>query len=129
MVEYKGKMIGTWEHTATYTFNMEKQLKTGEGGMAVTNDDRLAAELNKRIIFGESPEVLSSNYRMTEFQAAVGVAQLRKIPGYLKEFLEGKKLLDDAIEGCSWLEARKDIPGSYVAPYFWSACFMENVRV
>ena len=129
MVEYKGKMIGTWEHTATYTFNMEKQLKTGEGGMAVTNDDRLAAELNKRIIFGESPEVLSSNYRMTEFQAAVGVAQLRKIPGYLKEFLEGKKLLDDAIEGCSWLEARKDIPGSNVAPYFWSACFMENVRV
>jgi hypothetical protein len=102
---------------------MGKQLSTGEGGMAITNDDKLAFELNRRIIFGESPEVLSSNYRMTEFQAAVGVEQLRKVPRYLKIYKQGKKILDDAVSGCSWLDIRKEIPGSDVAPYYWSCLF------
>jgi dTDP-4-amino-4,6-dideoxygalactose transaminase len=91
--------------------------------MAITDDDRLAAELNKRIIFGESPEVLSSNYRMTELQAAVGVAQLKKVPGYLKVFAEGKATLDEAIVGCSWLDARRQLPDSVIAPYYWSCIF------
>jgi dTDP-4-amino-4,6-dideoxygalactose transaminase len=121
--EYKGRTIGTWGHIGTFSFNMGKQLPTGEGGMAITNDDRLATELNKRIIFGESPEVLSSNYRMTEFQAAVGVAQLKKVPGYLEQYREGRALLDEAVAGCDWLDARREVPGSTVAPYFWSCLF------
>ena len=112
--EYKGRKLGTWGHIGTFSFNMYKQLATGEGGMAITDDDRLAAEINKRIIFGESPEVLSSNYRMTEFQAAVGVAQLKKVPGYLKEYSQGRQLLDEAIAGCAWLDRRQELPGSVV---------------
>ncbi len=126
--EYKGKKIGTWGHFGSFSFNMGKQLATGEGGMAITNDDRLAAELNKRIIFGESPEVLSSNYRMTEFQAAVGVAQLKKLPGYLDEYRKSTQILDDAIAGCSWLDVRQPLPGSLVAPYFWSCLFYGERR-
>lgn len=121
--EYKGRKIGTWGHIGTFSFNMGKQLGLGEGGMAITDDDRLAAEINKRIIFGESPEVLSSNYRMTEFQAAVGVAQLKKVPGYLTEYRESRRILDEAIAGCSWLDPRREAPGSLVAPYFWSCLF------
>ncbi len=121
--EYKGRMLGTWGHIGTFSFNCFKQLSTGEGGMAVTDDDDLATELNKRIIFGESPETLSSNYRMTELQAAVGVAQLKKIPGFLREYMEGKRLLDEAIAGCRWLEPRYEIPGSVVVPYWWSCLF------
>lgn len=123
MAKYKGKFLGNWGHIGTFSFNMGKQLPTGEGGMAITNDDKLAAELSKRIIFGESPEVLSSNYRMTEFQAAVGVEQLKKIPGYLKTYREGKKILDDVIADCSWLDERNTISGSVVAPYRWSCIF------
>jgi perosamine synthetase len=121
--EYKGKKLGTWGHIGTFSFNCYKQLSTGEGGMAITNDDRLAAELNKRIIFGESPSTLSSNYRMTELQAAVGVAQLKKVPEQMKEYLAGKQLLDEAIAGCKWLEPRTLIPGGSVVPYFWSCMF------
>lgn len=123
LAEYKGRKLGTWGHIGTFSFNMSKQLPTGEGGMAITNDDKLATELNKRIIFGESPEVLSSNYRMTEFQAAVGVEQLKKVPGYLKEYVEGRKLLDEVIAPCAWLDPRQELPGSVVAPYFWSCLF------
>lgn len=121
--EYKGRKLGTWGHIGSFSFNCFKQLSTGEGGAAVTDDDRLAAEIDKRVIFGETPEVLSSNYRMTELQAAVGVAQLKKVPGFLEEFNEGKKLLDDAISGCSWLQPRAEIPGGKVVPYFWTCIF------
>jgi dTDP-4-amino-4,6-dideoxygalactose transaminase len=123
LAEYKGRKLGTWGHVGAFSFNMFKQLALGEGGMAITDDDNLAAEINKRIIFGESPEVLSSNYRMTEFQAAVGVAQLKKVKGYLAEYSEGRKLLDEAIADCSWLDTRAELPGSVVAPYFWSCIF------
>ena len=122
--EYKGKKLGTWGHVGTFSFNMGKQLATGEGGIAITNDDKLAFEINRRIIFGESPEVLGSNYRMTEFQAAVAVPQLKKVPAYLEEYRQSKKILDDAIAGCDWLEPRKAIAGStYLAPYFWCCLF------
>lgn len=130
MAKYKGRRLGNWGHVGTFSFNMGKQLPTGEGGMAIVNDDKLAGEINKRIIFGESPEVLSSNYRMTEFQAAVGVAQIKKVPGFLDEFREGRKLLDAAVAGCKWLDARKPLPDSVVAPYCWSCIFRgERARI
>jgi dTDP-4-amino-4,6-dideoxygalactose transaminase len=130
MAKYKGRYLGNWGHIGTFSFNMGKQLPTGEGGMAILNDDRLAFELSRRIIFGESPEVLSSNYRMTEFQAAVGVEQLKKIPGYLKRFREGKKILDAAVEGCSWIDRREALPQSVIAPYHWSCLFRgERVKI
>ena len=121
--EYKGKKLGTWGHIGTFSFNMGKQLATGEGGMAITNDDKLFFELNRRIIFGESPEVLSSNYRMTEFQAAVAVPQLAKVPEYLVEYRKSKEILEEAIAGCDWLDSRTILPGTVVAPYFWSCIF------
>ena len=121
--KYKGKYLGNWGHLGSFSFNMGKQLPTGEGGMAITNDDNIAFELNRRIIFGESPEVLSSNYRMTEFQAAVGVAQLAKIPAYMETFRRGKAILDEAIADCSWLDERKVAEGGEVAPYSWSCIF------
>lgn len=120
---YKGRRLGTWGHIGTFSFNMGKQLPTGEGGMAITDDDGLAAELSRRIIFGESPEVLSSNYRMTEFQAAVGVEQLKKVPGYLQTYREGRKILDGAVAECAWLDARQALPGSLVSPYAWACIF------
>jgi dTDP-4-amino-4,6-dideoxygalactose transaminase len=123
LTKYKGKFVGTWGHVGTFSFHMVKHLPTGEGGMAITNDDKLAEEISKRIIFGESPEVLSSNYRMTEFQAAVGVEQLKKIPGYLKTYRAGRKLLDEVVAGCPWLDARAELPRSEVSPYSWSCIF------
>lgn len=121
--EYKGKKLGTWGHIGTFSFNMGKQLATGEGGIAITDDDQLFFELNRRIIFGESPEVLSSNYRMTEFQAAVAVPQLQKLPGYLEQYRKSMRILDEAIAGCEWLDPRAVLPGNLVAPYFWSCLF------
>jgi len=123
LAKYKGRYLGTWGHVGTFSFNMGKQLPTGEGGMAICDDDTLAAEINKRIIFGECPEVLSSNYRMTEFQAAVGVAQLKKVAGYLQTYRKGREVLDAVAAECAWLDVRKAPRDCEVSPYLWSCIF------
>ena len=102
-LEYKGRYAGTWGHVGTFSFNMGKQLGTGEGGMAITNDDQVARKLRRRIIFGESPPVLAGNYRMTEFVAAVGIVQLKKVPRYLEEYRKGK---------AAWMKWLMIAPGS-----------------
>ena len=120
---YKGRYVGNWGHCGTYSFNMGKQLPTGEGGMATFNDRALAGEMRKRIIFGESPPVLASNYRMTEMSAAIGVEQLKKVPGYLKIYKKGKALLDAVVDDCKWLQKRWAPPGSDVSPYAYACIF------
>ena len=122
-LKYKGKYVGNWGHFGTFSFNMGKHLGAGEGGMAICNDDRLHEELRKRVIFGESPPVLASNYRFNEFGAAVGLAQLRKVPGYLKEYLKGKTYLDAVVDDCAWLQERVPPPGGGVSPYTWACIF------
>ncbi|MBI2194263.1 MAG: DegT/DnrJ/EryC1/StrS family aminotransferase [Planctomycetes bacterium] len=122
-LDYRGKYAGLWGHFGTFSFNMGKHLGTGEGGMAITNDDTLAHELRRRIIFGESPPVLASNYRMTEFVAAVGVVQLKKVPRYLEEYRKGKAILDEVVGECDWL-ARRALPeGGGVSPYQYACIF------
>ena len=69
-----------------------------------------------------------SNYRMTEFQAAVGVEQLKKVPGYLKVYREGRKLMDSVAADCEWLDLRRELPGAVVAPYIWSCIFRGERR-
>lgn len=119
-LKYKGRYVGNWGHIGTFSFNMGKHLPTGEGGMATVNDDALAQELRKRIIFGESPPVLASNYRMTEFSAAVGIVQLKKVPKYLEVYRKGKTAMDAVVDGCPWLVKRELPKGAGVSPYMYA---------
>ncbi len=82
--KYKGRVVGSMGHLATFSFYGNKILTTGEGGAVVTNDDKLAARVrflkdhamapNRRYWH---PEV-GFNYRMTNLQAAMGCAQLER---------------------------------------------------
>ncbi|MDI3545097.1 MAG: perosamine synthetase [Clostridia bacterium] len=91
--EYKGKKCGSIGHVNCFSFYANKIITTGEGGMVVTNDDRLAerARLYRNLCFKEGRrfyhEELGANYRMTNLQAAVGVAQMERI----EEFVEIKR--------------------------------------
>lgn len=123
LAKYRRKWVGRWGHCGTFSHNMGKQLPTGEGGTLITDDDTLAFECSRRIIFGESPEVLSSNYRWNEFAAAVGIVQLRKVSRYLDTYRKGKQLLDATVTDCDWLDARRALRGSLVSPYHWACIF------
>jgi perosamine synthetase len=91
--EYKGKKCGSIGHINCFSFYANKIITTGEGGMIVTNDERLAdrARLHRNLCFQQARrfhhEELGSNYRMTNLQAAVGLAQMERV----NEFVQIKR--------------------------------------
>ncbi len=97
--EYRGKPIGDTTHAplVCFSFHPRKILSTGDGGMITTGDAALAQKLrllrqhgmsvndlqrhrSKTVVTEEYP-ILGYNYRLTDVQAAIGVAQLRKLDG------------------------------------------------
>ncbi len=82
---YKGKKAGTFGDVGTFSFFGNKIITTGEGGMAVTNNKKLAEHM--RILKGQGQDPhrrywfieVGYNYRMTNIEAAIGLAQLEKV--------------------------------------------------
>jgi len=95
---YKGKPIGSFGDVSTFSFYPNKHVTTGEGGMIVTNDQSIADTCRslrnlcfvpeKRFLHYE----LGFNFRMTNLQAALGVAQLERLQEFVAKKREmGKK--------------------------------------
>ncbi len=101
---YKGSKIGSSKYSdiTIFSFHPVKIITTGEGGMALTNDKNLARNLelfrthgitrksNEIIGENEGPwfyqqKVLGLNYRITDFQAALGISQHKRLKDYLKK--------------------------------------------
>jgi perosamine synthetase len=84
-------MIGSFGDVSTFSFYPNKHVTTGEGGMVLTRDDRLAQKCRelRNLCFGQPHrfvhESLGWNYRMSNLQAAVGVAQLERLEQTLKK--------------------------------------------
>ena len=91
--EYKGKKVGSFGVVSCFSFYGNKIITTGEGGMCLTNNEELAEKMRILRDHGMNPnkkywyDVVGFNYRMTNLQAAVGVAQLER----LDEFIEKKR--------------------------------------
>jgi len=99
--EYDEKKVGTFADITMFSFHPVKHITTGEGGMCVTNDEGLAGRM--RILRNQGMEtaamerfgpgaswaydvkLLGRNYRMTDFQAALGLSQLKKLEGFIKK--------------------------------------------
>ena len=86
---WNGRLAGSLSKTAAISFHGGKTITTGEGGMVVTNDSDVAGLA--RILKGQGQTdryyhpVVGYNYRMTNVQAAMGLAQLERIPTILAE--------------------------------------------
>jgi perosamine synthetase len=86
----RGKRVGSFGDMACFSFYASKHITTGEGGMVVTNDAALAERLRSlRNLAYSEPRFLHHeagyNFRMTGFQAAMGLAQLKKLPDIINE--------------------------------------------
>lgn len=92
---YRGKPCGSFGDISTFSFYPNKHITTGEGGMVVTDDEELAERCRSIRNLCFRPDVryvhdeISDNYRFTNLQAAVGLAQLER----LDEFIERKKAM------------------------------------
>jgi len=84
--EFHGRRVGTFGNAAVFAFYPNKQMTTGEGGMVVTDDDRIAERCRSLRNQGRDADgrwlkhvSLGYNYRLSDIQAALGLAQLERI--------------------------------------------------
>lgn len=94
-VRYRGRHVGTWGHIGVFSFNGNKTITCGGGGMLVT-DDKAYADYARYLSTQAKDDPreyhhrdVGYNYRLTNLQAAVGLAQLERLP----EFLEKKRMI------------------------------------
>jgi len=114
--EWHGRRVGTLSPLNVFSFHPVKQITTGEGGMVTTNSSELARKLRlfrnhgldldaaqreRRGTWAYDMVALGYNYRLTDFQCALGLRQLRR----LSDFLLRRRRL-----AARYLEALGDLP-------------------
>ena len=114
---YKGRPVGCIGHVGTFSFNVYKTVTAGDGGMIVTDDDDLYrrcfafhdqghAPLRDGVEIGKRP-FLGLDFRYTELQAAVLLAQIRKLPAMLDRLRANKQRFKSGIAELPGLEFRE----------------------
>lgn len=89
--KYKGKKVGSFSHISCFSFYADKIITTVEGGMALTNDEKIADKMRLLRSFGMNKhhkffhQILGYNYKMSDIHAAIGLVQLRKLDGYIEK--------------------------------------------
>jgi perosamine synthetase len=120
---YKGRRCGSFGTSSTFSFYANKLLTTGEGGMLLTDDEALAERARRLRNLSFEPErrfwhrELGFNFRLTNLQAALGMAQLERFP----EIVARKRWL-----GQAYTERLRDLSGlelqveeSWAESVFW----------
>ncbi|MHB0858215.1 MAG: DegT/DnrJ/EryC1/StrS family aminotransferase [Anaerolineae bacterium] len=125
---WKGRHAGTYGDLSCFSFQQSKHLCTGDGCVMVTDREDLHHKLYNEFAFsGESPAFLTLNFRMNELTAAVGLAQLERVDGYIAEYTASLNLYNEAIAGCDWLQARHVPQEAVQSGYIW-ACTWQGDR-
>jgi perosamine synthetase len=111
--EYKGNIVGCLGDVGCFSFYTNKIITTGEGGMALTNNDETADKLNLLRDLAHSKEKrylhyeIGFNYRMTNLQAAIGLAQMERIDEFINSRRSNAKLYNSLL---------KDVEGITLPP-------------
>ena len=120
---YHGRLAGTFGLAATFAFYPNKQMTTGEGGMIVTDDCALADLCVSLRNQGRDPGAgwlaharLGYNYRLSDINCALGLAQLKRLP----EFLEARsRVAERYIEALAALEELVPLPACAEGKVSW----------
>jgi perosamine synthetase len=102
--EYLGKKAGGIGHIGCFSFYANKIITCGEGGMIITNDEKIAetAKSLKDLSFPKGERIylhskIGYNYRMTNIQAAIGLAQLERIEEFVEMRRRNASLYNDSL--------------------------------
>ena len=120
--EYKGRKCGGFGAASCFSFYANKIITTGEGGMVLTDDDELAERLKslRNLCFEPKKRFLhhrlGHNFRFTNVQAAVGVAQLERI----EQFVDRKReMAAQYNEGLSGLPLSLPVERPWAKNVYW----------
>lgn len=131
--KYQGRYTGSFGVCSIFSFYATKMLATGEGGMILSDDDRLAGVARNLRDYDEKDGYsVRYNYKMTDMQAALGISQLKKLPSFIERRkkiagLYNKNLRDISFPVASALEGREHIYYRYVLSLDDSSGFMKEM--
>jgi perosamine synthetase len=105
----RGRMTGSFGAMSCFSFYANKVITTGEGGMVLTSDAKLAERLRllRNLAFTEprfQHQVAGYNFRLTGLQAAMGVAQTKKIEAIIAEKRRVAATYNELLAGVDWLQ-------------------------
>ena len=120
---YRGDVVGSIGDVGCFSFYATKNITSGEGGMVTTDDDEVAARLRRLRNHGlanrDRHVALGYNYRMSELHAAIGAAQVERLPGFNERRREVTERLREELADVDWL--RNVTVRDYVDhAYFWA---------
>jgi perosamine synthetase len=108
--DYKGQQVGTFGDVGVFAFYPNKQMTTGEGGMIVTNDEKIAMCCRSLRNQGRGIERdwlrhvrLGYNYRLSDIHCALGLAQLERIEELLRGRERTASIYEQALSGHPWI--------------------------
>ncbi|MCD4782584.1 MAG: DegT/DnrJ/EryC1/StrS family aminotransferase [Candidatus Eremiobacteraeota bacterium] len=105
---YKGKHGGTFGNAGAFSFYPTKNMTTAEGGMIITDDEKVHQDLKLLREHGGAGDydhiMLGYNYRMTNIEAAIGLVQLEKLTGFNNRRRENAAYYDSHLSNLDWLE-------------------------
>ena len=121
---YEGRMSGAVGKAGTFSFHATKAITTGEGGMVITNDDALADKIGlfrshgmRRQKLHYWHELPGHNFRLTNFQAAMGCAQLDYFERVCDERIQIFQSYQQALSAAPGLTLQAFTPGAHVVPW------------
>jgi perosamine synthetase len=127
---YRGKKVGGLGALGCFSFYSNKVITTGEGGMVVTNSRRLADRARSLRDLAYAHELrdyhhqeLAFNYRLTNLQAALGLAQLSQAAKFIRHRRECTRIYSDLLSSSEGLQLPMQ------APWARSVYWMYTVRV
>ena len=124
--EYRGRRVGSLGHCGVFSFYGNKIITTGEGGMITTNDEALFLKAKRLRDHAMSPtrrywhEELGFNYRMTNLQAALGVAQLERIEELIQKRREIMRWYQEELGARAGVRLNRH--ASWAKPVYWLVC-------
>ena len=124
--EYKGRRVGSLGKCGVFSFYGNKVITTGEGGMLTTNDREFYERARRLRDHAMSPErryfheELGYNYRITNLQAALGVAQLERIEAFLDRRAEIMSWYNSEIATTD--SVRLNRVKNWAKSVFWMVC-------
>ncbi|MBC7323801.1 MAG: aminotransferase class I/II-fold pyridoxal phosphate-dependent enzyme, partial [Moorella sp. (in: Bacteria)] len=130
---YKGKKAGTFGHIGVFSFNGNKIITTGGGGMLVTEDSDLAHRARILVNQGREPgeteyehKEIGFNYRLTNLQAALGLAQLERLPEFLATKRRNAAIYRQQLQGIPGLSWQQELPGAESNWWLFSILIIEE---
>ncbi|MCJ8305490.1 MAG: DegT/DnrJ/EryC1/StrS aminotransferase family protein [Nitrosopumilus sp.] len=104
------RFVGSLADATCFSFHPRKIITTGEGGMITTNNKKLIEKIRSFKAFGKVNSKfvnIGTNYKLSDIQSAIGLAQMRKIEKIIKKRIKQAKIYNELLSKIDFIEPQK----------------------